>query len=113
MPHMSPSSASRRYGQVICISVTRQSTKEDGPPAMLRIIWCVSQLYASSHSLSLLLLMRLQPPDNVQEELLVKLGKSGSSQVLTHLRREPFHASWHTLFDSEFIHAYEHGMAWW
>ncbi len=54
--------------------------------------------------------MRLQLPDNVQEELLTKLGKSGSSQVLTHLRRELFHASWHTLLDSEFIQAYEHGM---
>ncbi|TFK48374.1 hypothetical protein OE88DRAFT_1713963 [Heliocybe sulcata] len=37
-------------------------------------------------------------------------GKSGSSQLLTHCRRELMHAIWKILLDDEFQEAYRHGI---
>jgi hypothetical protein len=37
-------------------------------------------------------------------------GKSRSSALMTHCRRELLHAQWDLLLDEEFIEAYEHGI---
>jgi Plavaka transposase len=37
-------------------------------------------------------------------------GKSLSDQLLTHCRRELFHAQWKDILDDEFLQAYEHGI---
>ena len=37
-------------------------------------------------------------------------GKAATAALLTHCRRELFHASWAILLDDKFMHAYEHGM---
>ncbi|KAI0667060.1 hypothetical protein C8Q78DRAFT_1140637 [Trametes maxima] len=37
-------------------------------------------------------------------------GKSASAQLITHCRRELFHAQWECLLDEEFVYAYEHGI---
>ena len=37
-------------------------------------------------------------------------SKTASDNLLTHCRRELFHAQWGCLLDEEFLDAYEHGM---
>ncbi|KAJ8457369.1 hypothetical protein ONZ51_g11576 [Trametes cubensis] len=49
-------------------------------------------------------------PDRVQDFIRAQHGKSASAPLLTHCRRELFHAQWKCLLDDEFMHAYEHGM---
>ncbi|KAI0708940.1 hypothetical protein C8T65DRAFT_740004 [Cerioporus squamosus] len=50
-------------------------------------------------------------PDDVQDTIRQHNGgKAGSAALITHCRRELFHAAWEALLDDEFVHAYEHGM---
>ncbi|KAI0822193.1 hypothetical protein BC628DRAFT_1391483 [Trametes gibbosa] len=50
-------------------------------------------------------------PDYVQDFIRAQSGgKSASAPLITHCRRELFHAQWECLLDDEFIHAYEHGL---
>ena len=37
-------------------------------------------------------------------------GKGISQKLMTHCRREMFHAQWDVLLDDEFIEAYRHGI---
>jgi hypothetical protein len=37
-------------------------------------------------------------------------GKIADKALLTHSRREYFHAALHLIFDEEFIHAYQYGV---
>jgi hypothetical protein len=49
-------------------------------------------------------------PANVSEVYLAYFGKSPSSEMLTHLKRELMHTVWDILLSIEFIHAYVHGL---
>ncbi|KAJ3542953.1 hypothetical protein NMY22_g3318 [Coprinellus aureogranulatus] len=50
-------------------------------------------------------------PDAFHDWYLSLSGKKVvGDPVLTHVRRELFHAQWRILLDSEFTHAYEHGL---
>ncbi|KIO27586.1 hypothetical protein M407DRAFT_23129 [Tulasnella calospora MUT 4182] len=50
-------------------------------------------------------------PDGFQDFVrTLNKGKSGSSDLLQHCKRELFHEVWHLMMDSEFLHAYRHGI---
>ncbi|TFK78527.1 hypothetical protein K466DRAFT_606902 [Polyporus arcularius HHB13444] len=50
-------------------------------------------------------------PDSVREAIRKIRPKGAVAPLLTHLRRELFHAAWGVILeDDEFLHAYEHGM---
>lgn len=52
-----------------------------------------------------------QLPDSFSEFAVVYTGGKGPDQVLmTHCRREIFHAQWDILLDDEFLEAYAHGI---
>ncbi|KAI0074001.1 hypothetical protein K474DRAFT_1685932 [Panus rudis PR-1116 ss-1] len=58
---------------------------------------------------------RVQPTSNacVHVAYMPKVchtGHGASADILTHCRRELFHAIWRLLLDSDFIHAYNHGI---
>lgn len=53
----------------------------------------------------------LQLPDDVQDTIRKHNGgRAGTAALITHCRRELFHAAWEALLDAEFVHAYEHGI---
>ncbi|CDO68243.1 hypothetical protein BN946_scf184842.g6 [Trametes cinnabarina] len=59
----------------------------------------------------MLIYLPRQLPDEVQDFVRAQTGgKSASAPLLTHCRRELFHAQWECLLDEEFLHAYEHGI---
>ncbi|KAF7966593.1 hypothetical protein HWV62_37801 [Athelia sp. TMB] len=50
-------------------------------------------------------------PDSFKDFASEHLGSKGISQkLMTHCRRELFHAQWEILLDDEFLHAYQHGI---
>ncbi|KAI1791105.1 hypothetical protein LXA43DRAFT_889833 [Ganoderma leucocontextum] len=50
-------------------------------------------------------------PDRFQDFVRAQTGgKAATAALLTHCRRELFHAQWGCLLDEEFLAAYEHGM---
>ncbi|KAH9914268.1 hypothetical protein B0H21DRAFT_896115 [Amylocystis lapponica] len=50
-------------------------------------------------------------PDDIQDFVRgLNKGKAATAQLLTHCRRELFQAAWALLLDTEFMHAYEHGI---
>ncbi|KAL7281107.1 hypothetical protein ACG7TL_004414 [Trametes sanguinea] len=50
-------------------------------------------------------------PDRIQDFIREhNNGKPASASLLTHCRRELFHAQWECIIDEEFMHAYEHGI---
>ncbi|KIO21350.1 hypothetical protein M407DRAFT_29068 [Tulasnella calospora MUT 4182] len=50
-------------------------------------------------------------PDSFQDFVRTfNKGKSGSEDLLKHCKRELFHAVWSLMMDSEFLHAYRHGI---
>lgn len=53
-----------------------------------------------------------QLPDSIKDYIRkLRDGKSARGPLLTHLRRELFHAAWALLIqDPEFIEAYKHGI---
>jgi hypothetical protein len=52
----------------------------------------------------------LKLPDTVQDLYRSIFDFSATASTLTHLKRELIHAIWNLLLDSEFMHAYEHGI---
>lgn len=51
-----------------------------------------------------------QLPETLQDEYMAIFGEAASASTMTHLRRELMHAVWDLLLDTEFMHAYEHGI---
>lgn len=51
----------------------------------------------------------MQLPDSFAEELLAH-DVSPTPILITHCRRELFHAVWRLILDGEFLEAYEHGV---
>jgi hypothetical protein len=51
----------------------------------------------------------VQLPDSFAKELLAH-NISPSPILITHCRRELFHAVWRLILDKEFLEAYEHGI---
>ncbi|KAI1789115.1 hypothetical protein LXA43DRAFT_923997 [Ganoderma leucocontextum] len=50
-------------------------------------------------------------PDRIQDFIRERNdGKPASGALLTHCRRELFHAAWEMLLDDEFVEAYKHGI---
>lgn len=52
-----------------------------------------------------------QLPPEIQDKIReLGDGKAVPKSLLTHLRRELFHAVWAQLLDDDFLHAWKHGM---
>jgi hypothetical protein len=51
-----------------------------------------------------------QLSDKIQDFYTNKFGTSATAAVLTHCKRELMQAIWSYLLDSDFLHAYEHGI---
>ena len=51
-----------------------------------------------------------QLPDSFNDWYLQLMGSAPSADLLTHCRRELFHAVWRILLDDEFLEAYKHGI---
>jgi len=53
----------------------------------------------------------LQLPDAFKDFTTESMGGTGASKpLITHCRREVFHAQWDILLDEEFLEAYQHGI---
>jgi hypothetical protein len=59
-------------------------------------------------------ILLLQLPDQLKDWILGKAGEAWPkyrlAPLLTHCRRELFHAQWDVLLDNDFLYAYEHGI---
>ncbi|KAJ3558432.1 hypothetical protein NM688_g934 [Phlebia brevispora] len=49
-------------------------------------------------------------PDSIQEEIRRLHGKPATAALLTHLRRDLWHAGWEIILDDKFMVAYHHGI---
>lgn len=51
-----------------------------------------------------------QLPDTFQDRYTILFGQPASSSTITHIKRELVNQIWDLLLDTEFLHAYEHGI---